>query len=599
MDTDETHSRTLSVIYATQTGWARDIAERVCREGRCRRIDMRLMNIREVTLDLLCSLPLVIIVTSTTGQGDLPDDAQPLWKQLLRKQLTARMLAGVRHAIFGLGDSSYTLFNAAARKMERRLTQLGSESFCPRGEGDDQHRYGQEGGLQPWLDELWLAVDRLMPLPPGVELLDPASMLTLSYEVETLAADGESSGDGVTALTDGRAWPARVLFNQRLTSPQNAQDVRHIGLDIGGSGIAYEPGDVAYVVAENSPAAVDWLLGRCGLDGEARVRVRARAGTAASLAPAMQNSCTVRTLLACALDLGASPRRHGFALLATCAAAPVEARRLEELASLAGLEDLHAYALRDRRTLAEVLTDFPSTRPSLAMLLELVPHLTPRAYSICSAQRCAPDRLELAVAVVCYRKGIREPRRGVASHWLASKSAGDVVPVFVRRGTLAFPTDPRVPCILIGPGTGIAPLRAWLLDALARHGDGPFERALALVVCGHRSASGDFLFGDEWRSLADRGAIVLWTAFSRDGPNKVYVQDLLAGTAEARETIWSLLNDAGACVFVAGNAKKMPAAVRAAFRTVLMHHAGTDAEGAELMLRSLDRTKRYQTETWS
>jgi sulfite reductase alpha subunit-like flavoprotein len=230
-----------------------------------------------------------------------------------------------------------------------------------------------------------------------------------------------------------------------------------------------------------------------------------------------------------------------------------------------------------------------------------VPRLQPRRFSAASAPRLLPATAQLLVAAVEWATPGRRRRRGLCSSWLASLGAGAAVPVWAERGALRMPSDPAVPLILIGPGTGVAPFRAFLQDRLAaaRAGGAP-PPAPCVLVFGCRSAAADFYCREEWEAMRAAGVLGgagggLLTAFSRDQAAKVYVTHRIR---EHGAALWAALQ-AGAAVYVAGSAKKMPADVAAAVRDVAAAHGGLAAPEAERFVRQLEAAGRYQVEAWS
>eukprot|EP00965_Chrysotila_dentata_P064221 2127758-Pleurochrysis_carterae.AAC.2 len=210
---------------------------------------------------------LVVCVASTTGEGEVPDNMRSFWQFLLRRDLPRTALSQVKHTTFGLGDSSYPKFNYAAKRLHRRLEQLGSTALLPIGLGDDQDDLGLDRGFGEWVTQLWPAVEALLPLPPDLTPLPASQLLPARYEVQTFdqatGMQGDELGSAAASLgpcatvTESqtpdrhRPWMARVLRNVRLTSEDCARDVRHIEFDLAGSGLQYEPGDALAVQPRN------------------------------------------------------------------------------------------------------------------------------------------------------------------------------------------------------------------------------------------------------------------------------------------------------------------------------------------------------------
>jgi sulfite reductase alpha subunit-like flavoprotein len=487
---------------------------------------------------------------------------------------------------------------------------------------------------------------------------------------------------------------ARVLENRRLTAQDWAQDVRHLafgGWRDAASGAraapTWEAGDVAVVHAENDPALVRALAARLGLPLDLVVRISADGGAegdaqgdggggadgcdgsaeggaqggaaaacgvpaSALAAPAWATlralpepaaaaalfppRVTVRTLLARYLAVGAPPRRGALEALALYASDAEQAAKLRELASPDGAALFHAYVTREARSWAHVLADFDSAAPPLALLLELVPRLEARAFSAASAA-APPARLELAVGRVAYSTPLGARRAGVASAHLCALPRGARVALWLRRGALRLPARacgaPHPPLLLIGPGTGVAPMRALVHAAEAEAGAGGAGEGAAAapprvaLFFGCRSAAADDLYGDEMRARAAASAAARargsggdgdggggndsgaprWagvddysSSYSRDaaargGGARDYVTDRLL---ERREAVRALL-EAGAVVRISGSARRMPADVLAALREVLAGAPGGSDAAAARTLADMARDGRLALEAWS
>ena len=318
--------RSLLILYGSQTGCAQEVAERIGWEGRRRHFNVRVAGMDEYdVLGLPCE-PLVVLCASTTGQGDAPDNMRAFWAFLLRRSLGADSLSGTTFAVFGLGDSGYAKYNAVAKRLDRRLEMLGAARLVPLGLGDDQARAGYDQALDPWLSALWDAALGLMPLPAGA-VIDTSDTLPPSrYCVTPLPRDAPLSAHA-PALPHAPEMPsarrpfmARIVEDQLLTAPGIDREVRHFELDLAGSGLAYQPGDIVAVQPRNAPALVRAFAELCGLDLDARVLLAANPVAAAAGEVVPEPMCgwgtvTVRDILERHLDFMATPRRRFFEVL--------------------------------------------------------------------------------------------------------------------------------------------------------------------------------------------------------------------------------------------------------------------------------------------
>uniref|UniRef100_A0A8D0XD01 NADPH-dependent diflavin oxidoreductase 1 n=1 Tax=Sus scrofa TaxID=9823 RepID=A0A8D0XD01_PIG len=624
----------LLVLFGSQTGTAQDVSERLGREARRRQLCCRVQALDSYPVVNLINEPLVIFVCATTGQGDPPDNMKGFWKFIFRRNLPSTSLCQMDFAVLGLGDSSYAKFNFVAKKLHRRLLQLGGSALLPVCLGDDQHELGPDATIDPWLRDLWEKVLGPHAVPLDLGVTAPAVPWPSRFTLQLLQeAPRKCSEELSVAGTDPQGPPselqpflAPMVTNQRVTGPSHFQDVRLIEFDISGSGISFAAGDVVLIQPENAASRVQQFCQLLGLDPDQHFMLQPQepgespspgwGPPRAALSPAapvpgphslpspaagvpcperLPQPCSVRRLVSQYLDISSVPRRSFFELLACLSPHELEREKLLELSSARGQEELCEYCTRPRRTILEVLCDFPHTASAVppAYLFDLIPRIRPRAFSIASSLLAHPERLQILVAVVQYRTRLKEPRRGLCSSWLASLDPGQgpvQVPLWVRSGGLKFPETRDTPVILVGPGTGVAPFRAAIQERVARGQIGN------VLFFGCRQRDQDFYWEAEWKELQERGCLTLITAFSREQEQKVYVQHRIR---EQGPLVWELLERRGAHFYLAGNAKYMPAGVSDALTSIFQEEGGLSSPEAAAYLARLQRTLRFQTETWA
>ncbi|XP_029025711.2 NADPH-dependent diflavin oxidoreductase 1 [Betta splendens] len=588
---------TLLILYGSQTGTAQDTAQRIGRQARRRQLQVHVMPLDQYNVTNLILESLVVFVCATTGQGDPPDNMKNFWRFLFRKSLPVGSLSRLDCAVLGLGDSSYPKFNFVAKKLHKRLQQLGASLLLPVGLADEQHDLGSDAGIDVWLASFWKKTLSWYPCLSDVIPLREDEPLPPTYTFHFLEDRIEKADDRLRIPTertvDSHLFPAKMLFNRRVTDLSHFQDVRHIEFDITGSNIEFTAGDVVSMRPRNTAEDVQQFCQLLRLDPQAKFILRPTGNT---VVPArLPQPCTVRHLVEAYLDIAAVPRRSFFELLSTFATNELERDKLVEFSSAAGQSELHSYCNRPRRTALEVLVDFPHTTAELKVdyILDLFPEIQPRSFSIASSLKAHPHRLQILVAVVCYKTKLYKPRRGLCSTWLASldPAQGEVfVPLWVKKGSLKLPKEKDTPVIMVGPGTGVAPFRSALQERTA---EGRTENVLFF---GCRSESKDFFFRSEWEDMKEAGHLTLFTAFSRDQEEKVYVQHRVKENARL---LWDLVASKGACFYIAGNAKQMPASVTEALKEAMEQEGGLSVEEAEQMLGAMEKTGRLQSETWS
>ncbi|XP_044120371.1 NADPH-dependent diflavin oxidoreductase 1 isoform X1 [Neovison vison] len=592
----------LLVLFGSQTGTAQDVSERLGREARRRRLECRVQALDSYSVVNLIREPLVVFVCATAGQGDPPDNMKNFWRFIFRKNLPPTSLCQTDFAVLGLGDSSYAKFNFVAKKLHRRLLQLGGRALLPVCLGNDQHELGPDAAIDPWLHDLWEKVLALYPVPLDLGVIPAGVPLPPKFTVHFLPEapmmrSEEQPGAGTDPPgppSEQRPFLAPMVSNERVTGPSHFQDVRLIEFDITGSGLSFVAGDVVLILPENPASHTQQFCQVLGLDPDQTFTLLPQEPGVPCPARLPQ-PCSVRHLVSHYLDIASVPRRSFFELLACLSPHELEREKLLYFSSPQGQEELYAYCNRPRRTILEVLCDFPHTAGAIPAdyLLDLIPPMRPRAFSIASSLLAHPSRLQILVAVVQYQTRLKEPRRGLCSSWLASLDPGQgpvQVPLWVRPGGLTFPETPDTPVIMVGPGTGVAPFRAAVQERVAQGRNGN------LLFFGCRSRHQDFYWAAEWLDLEKRGCLTLFTAFSREQEQKVYVQHRIR---ELGPLVWDLLERRGACFYLAGNAKCMPADVSEALTSVFREEGGLSSPDAAAYLAGLQRTLRFQSETWA
>ncbi|KAG7401195.1 NADPH-dependent diflavin oxidoreductase 1 [Phytophthora boehmeriae] len=611
----------LLVLYGSETGTAQDVAEFVQQ----RAFNRQLLDTQVSAMDdfpvaqLLPQCSTMVFVVSTTGDGEAPENMRRSWRALLRKTLGSEWLTGVRIAVFGLGDSSYAKYNAVARRLQARLLQLGASELIDRGLGDDQHAYGYFGALNPWMEKLWTAVLQLHPLPEGFDIDDSPKPLEPRYSVtlhgkETAEAktarvstpDLDSSKFYAPPLTvvspEKGIIQAPVTMNKRITALDWEQDVRHLEFDISAyssdAGDAlFRAGDIAVVYPENV-TGVEEMLKYVKLDGEGVISINAADGSKQDDVP---SPITVRDLFTKYLAILETPRRSFFEKLSLFASNEEEKEKLEELASAEGVDLLYDYCIREKKTHAEALLDFPSAKVPLANLLQLIPRQQPRSYSISSSALLHPGRIHLTVAIVDFLTPYKRRRGGICSSFFQSidpSKEKKLVSMWIKKGLFDPPTLER-DMLLIGPGTGLASMRAIMQERQFLHAQtgGEAKHGDTYFYFGCRHEDKDFLYGEELRGLEASGDLTkLHTAFSRDQNHKIYVQTRLA---ENKEAVFNFIMNGEGCIYISGSAKRMPTDVYEVLRDILRSVGKMPLATAEKVMKTLARKKRYVVESWS
>ncbi|WP_049622864.1 assimilatory sulfite reductase (NADPH) flavoprotein subunit [Frateuria defendens] len=540
-------SSPLTVVYGSQTGNARRVAERLVKELEAAGLPVRLLRADAYPQRELAQERHLVMVISTQGEGEPPDDARGLVEFITGKR--APKLPALKFAVLGLGDSSYPQFCAIGRQLDARLAELGGTRLAPLGEAD----VDVETVAAPW------AAQALALAREALKAEAPAARVPALHAVPSVAAHDRD-----------RPYPAAVLANQRIVARDDERDIRHLELSLEGAGLRYEPGDAVGVWPVNPPALVAQWLDALKLDGEQPVT---HAGRSLPLAQWLGRERELTRL--------------GRGWLA----AHAEAAGDEALRGL--LRPEHAVelaAVLEREQPIDLLRRHPAAWDATALVAALRP-LTPRLYSIASSQAAVGEEVHLTVAVVDYRNQ-GEQRWGAASAFLAASEEDAGVPVFIEANErFRLPQDSSRDVIMIGPGTGVAPFRAFV-----QHRREQGARGRNWLFFGNRRFSQDFLYQVEWQQALKDGSLHrLDLAFSREeGLQKTYVQQRIR---EQGRELYAWLRE-GAHLYVCGDAKHMARDVHAALIEVIATHGALSSEDASAWLAELLQQGRYARDVY-
>lgn len=545
----------LLVGFGSQSGSAAGLAKRFAKAAESRGFRVTLRELNALQPAELASVARCVVITSTWGDGDPPDNATGFWAALSAESMPR--LESLRYAVLGLGDRNYSDFCGAARKFDERLAALGAERLVARGECDVDF----EAVAAAWIGALWEPLGRGDKGAGGISAAPAASL------APTQAGPDASA----TGWSRQNPFPARLKACRRLNAPGSAKDTRHVEIVLEGSGLSYEAGDALGVMPQNCPALVEELLAAARLTGDEVVETK----TGETLHDTLLRRRIITQVPAALVALAARLEPGGF-----LAGLSDPARKAELEAWMAG------------RDVVDVLRATPGMRPGAVELAEALRPLQPRLYSISSSPRAHPGEVHLTVGAVRYETHGRV-RKGVASCWLADRVVpGETpVPVFVHvsRG-FRLPQDGSRPVILVGPGTGIAPFRAFLEERRATGAPGR-----NWLFFGDQRRSTDFLYADEIEPMHADGFLTrLDLAFSRDQEAKVYVQDRMR---EHAAELWRWLED-GAHFYVCGDAKRMARDVDAALHEVVVLAGGRTQEQAAEYVAGLRSAGRYQRDVY-
>lgn len=577
------------ILYGSETGTAQDVAEGIWRTSKRYGFTGTVQPMDDYDISKLIYEPLIVFVCSTTGQGDPPENMRNFWRFLLRKSLPKNSLSNSWVAVLGLGDSSYAKFNFSAKKLSKRLVSLGAKLLIDTGLCDDQHDLGLYAELIPWTEKLW---NTLQPLYPHLKLIKESGDSSLLLKWEAVPRDGNPEELSFLPGEPNERYWCEVSNNVRITDKNHFQDVRLITFVPDNESIQYSPGSVAYIRPTNQQSSVEKLI---SIIGEQCPKVFDLKSINLPLPEMLEGKIlSLKDVATVYWDINAVPRRYVFEVLAKITTSELEKDKLEEFLMPSGLDEMYSYCNRPRRTTLEVLQDFPVAASNLQLdhLFEIFQPIRARAYSIASSIEYDGPVIKLLVAIVQYKTRLSVPRQGLASTWLSTVTGR--VCVAVKPPSLKFPERGSV--IMVGPGTGIAPFRSFISKRVAQvhHGEGDIPKEWLVVIFGSRYKNADFHFGNEFEKWEKTNDITLITAFSRDQPEKIYVQHKIVSEGPF---LFQRIHSDDCFIFVAGSSNNMPIAVKDAFMDIIATEGGFTKEEAKTYIGRMEASGRYQEET--
>jgi len=609
--------RRMVVFYGSQTGTAEEFAGRLAKEGARYGLKGLVADPEEEEMDDLQKLGeveeelegpcLTVFMLATYGEGDPTDNAVEFNEKLTSDSLD---LNGMKFAVFGLGNKTYEHFNAMGKLADKKLEELGGKRVHVLGVGDDDANL--EDDFITWKEAFWSSVCAEFNIEASSEEFN-----TRQYEHKALG-EGDFKADKVYTGEVARLrsyvtqrppfdvknpFMAPITENRNLHNSGSGRTGLHIELDITGSRIRYDAGDHVAVYPVNNTDLVNLIGDKLEIDLD-QVFTMTNVDEDSTKKHPFPCPTTYRTALSHYVEITALPRTHIISELAKYTTDPEEKLKLELMSSTTaeGKASYQSWVVDGCRHLGHILSDLPSCKPPIDHVLELLPRLQPRFYSIASSGKVSPTSIAICGVVVEYKIPDGRSNYGVATTWLREKlpvGEGEErmcpkVPAYVRRSQFRLPNRPQTPVIMIGPGTGLAPFRGFIQERAWQKEQGKTVGSTVLFF-GCRNKDQDYIYREELEGWEKDGLLTLHTAFSRDQAEKRYVTHCLR---EQGAEVWKLL-DQGAHLYVCGDAKMMAKDVRNIVTEVCREHGGMSEADAESFVKKLETQKRYSADVWS
>ena len=535
----------ITVLSGSQTGNAKSVADKVAAELTEAGIAVKRVALKDYKAKTIADEKYLLLVTSTQGEGEPPEEGVVLHK-LLNGKKTPK-LTELQFAVLGLGDSSYPNFCQAGKDFDQRFAELGATRLFERVDADLDY----SATAEQWIRDIVAIIKE--KAAPVVQSIATATTAPVAKESQYNKAN---------------PFPATLITNQKITGRQSDKDVRHLEFDLAGSDLHYQAGDALGVWFDNDPKLVDEILSLAQIDPTTEVTIE-------------RKTQTISTALLSHLELTQNTPAFvkGYAALANN----------EQLNDLVA-DNQALQELVQRTPIVDVLHKFPA-KLTAEQLVSLLRHLTPRLYSISSSPAEVGEEVHLTVGVVRFEHEGRA-RSGAASSFLADRVEEDgAVRVFVEHNdNFRLPNDMTKPIIMVGSGTGVAPFRAFMQQRVADEASGK-----NWLIFGNPHFASDFLYQTEWQQFAKEGFLHKYDfAWSRDQEKKIYVQDKIRENSTA---LWQWLQE-GAYFYVCGDASKMAKDVEQALLEVIAKEGNLSPDEAEDYLNELREEKRYQRDVY-
>ncbi|WP_368993803.1 assimilatory sulfite reductase (NADPH) flavoprotein subunit [Caldifermentibacillus hisashii] len=548
-------TREVTVLFGSETGNGQSLASTIVEKLQAKQLPVQSFSMDDFKPQNLKKVQDLLIITSTHGEGEPPENARSFYEFLHSKR--APKLENVRFSVLALGDESYEFFCQTGKDFDKRLEELGGERLYPRVDCDVDF----EDPAEQWINGVVAVLHETSNAnASAISVSEKQAAATLLEEKQSV-------------YSKKNPYPAEVLENISLNGRGSNKETRHLVLSLEDSGLTFEPGDSLAILPENDPELVDSLINELGWNPEESVQINEE-GDIYSLRKALLSKFEITRLTKSFIQAAAELFHN---------------EELKKLAAPGNEEKVKAYL--DGRDLLDFVRDFRPVQLKPVDFIHILRKLPARQYSIASSLKANPDEVHLTISAVRFQAHGRN-RKGVCSSQIAERiQPGDMLSVYVDQNpNFKLPSNPDTPIIMIGPGTGVAPFRAFLQE---REAEGVTGKSW--LFFGDQHFSSDFLYQVEWQKWLKNGVLTkMDVAFSRDQAEKVYVQHRML---EKRKEFYQWLED-GAVVYVCGDEKHMARDVHQTILTILEKEGGLTSEQAAVYIDQMRKQKRYQRDVY-
>ncbi|AYB43899.1 assimilatory sulfite reductase (NADPH) flavoprotein subunit [Paenibacillus lautus] len=541
----------VTVLYGSQTGNGHGLSKKLSKKLEEVGLQVTMSSMSDFKPNNLKKLQNLLIIVSTHGEGEPPDNAIPFYEFLHSKR--APQVENLQYSVLALGDTSYEFFCQTGKDFDKRLEELGGKRLAPRVDCDVDF----DESAAEWMNQVLLSLNEA---GAGSSVVEHVSAVALTDSTES-------------EYSRSNPFQAEILENLNLNGRGSDRETRHIEISLEGSNLQYEPGDSLGIYPENHPQLVDDLIAVMGWNADEAVIVN-KNGEARTLREALLRHYEITVLT--------KPLIEQAAKLSS-------SEELQKLLEPGHEQELRAYI--EERDLLDLVQDYGLQQVAPSDFVSILRKIPARLYSIASSSKAFPDEVHVTVRTVRYEAHGRN-RYGVCSVQLAERlEAGDSLPVYIQHNpNFKLPENPDTPIIMIGPGTGVAPFRAFLGEREETGAEGK-----SWLFYGDQHFTTDFLYQIEWQRWLKDGVLTrMDVAFSRDTDKKVYVQHRML---ENSKELYQWLQE-GACVYVCGDEKKMAHDVHSALGSILEQEGGMSPEEAAEYLTLMQQQKRYQRDVY-